>query len=75
VIDVIGRATHWGEERVVYLNDDGRQQSISIALTDLGPEDEFRRVAAGRAMFRTRDLLELSDRLEALEAILAAEPV
>jgi hypothetical protein len=26
-------------------------------------------------MFRTRDLLELSDRLEALEAILAAEPV
>jgi hypothetical protein len=32
-------------------------------------------VAAGRAMFRTGDLLALSRRLEAIEAMLAAKPV
>jgi hypothetical protein len=74
-IDVIGRATHWGEERVVYLDDDGRKRSISAAFTDIGQDDEFRRVAAGRAMFRTGDLLDLSARLETIMAMLAAGPV
>jgi hypothetical protein len=74
-IDVIERSTHWGEPRVVYLNDDGRKHSIAVDFTDIGPEDEFRQVAAGRAMFRTRDLLELSDRLAAIRAMLAAKPV
>ncbi|MBV9533430.1 MAG: hypothetical protein JO283_20800, partial [Bradyrhizobium sp.] len=74
-IDVIERATHWGEPRVVYLNDDGRKQSIAVAFTDIDPEDEFRQVAAGRAMFRTRDLLALSGRLEAIQALVAAKPL
>src|ERR1700733_12904449 len=65
-IDVIGRAIHWGEERVVYLNDMGRQQSFSLAFTDLCQEDEFRRIAAGRAAFRTADLLDLCRRLDVL---------
>jgi Family of unknown function (DUF5372) len=39
-------------------------QSISTAFTDLGQEDEFRRIAAGRAAFRTCDLLELWRRLD-----------
>jgi hypothetical protein len=65
-IDVVGRAIHWGEERVVYLNDSGRQQSISLAFTDLCQEDEFRRIAAGRAAFRTADLLDLCRRLDVL---------
>jgi hypothetical protein len=65
-IQVIGRATHWGEERVVYLNADGRQQSIPTTFTDISEEDEFRRIAAGRAAFRTCDLLELCRRLAAL---------
>jgi hypothetical protein len=67
-IDVIGRATHRGEERVIYLDDDGRKQSISVAFTDIGPEDEFRRIAAGRAAFRTCDLVDLCRRLEAILA-------
>jgi hypothetical protein len=67
-IDVVGRATHWGEERVVYVDADGRMQSIATAFTDLGQEDEFRRIAAGRAAFRTRDLLELCRRVDALLA-------
>lgn len=70
-IDVIGRATHWGEERVVYLDDDGCKQSISTTFTDIAQEDEFRRIAAGRAAFRTCDLLELCRRLD---AVLASEP-
>jgi len=65
-IDVIGRANHWGEERVLYLNDSGRPQSISVAFTDLCQEDEFRRIAAGRAAFRTGDLLDLCRRLDVL---------
>jgi Family of unknown function (DUF5372) len=65
-IQVVGRATHWGEERVVYLNDDGRQQSIPTAFTDLAQEDGFRRIAAGRAAFRTCDLLNLCRRLAVL---------
>ena len=67
-IEVVGRATHWGEERVVYLNDNARIQSISVAFTDLGKEDEFRRIAAGRAAFRTCDLLDLWRRLDGLLA-------
>jgi hypothetical protein len=65
-IDVVGRVKHWGEDRVVYLNDDGRVQSISISFTDIGQEDEFRRIASGRAAFRTCDLLGLCRRLDAL---------
>ena len=65
-IDAVGRASHWGEERVLYLNDSGRPQSISVAFTDLCQEDEFRRIAAGRAAFRTADLLDLCRRLDVL---------
>lgn len=65
-IEVIGRTSHWGEERVLYLNDSGRAQSISAAFTDICQEDEFRRVAAGRAAFRTCDLLDLCRRLDVL---------
>ena len=65
-IDVIGRASHWGEERVVFLDDEGRKQSISLAFTDLSPDDEFRQVANGRAAFRASDLLALRLHLDAL---------
>jgi len=67
-IDVIGRASHWGEERIVYLDDDGRKQSIPTTFTDIAQEDEFRRIAARRAVFRTSDLLELCRRLDAVLA-------
>ena len=74
-IDVVGCVKHWGEERVVYLNDSGRVQSISAAFTDIGQEDDFRRIAAGRAAFRSCDLLELCRRLDALLCVLAARRV
>lgn len=73
-IDVVGRTTHWGEERVVYLNDSGQVRSISVAFTDIGQEDEFRRIAVGRAAFRTGDLLDLCRRLDVLLADRGARP-
>lgn len=74
-IDVIGRASHWGEERVIYLDDDGCKQSISLAFTDLTLDDGFRQVANGRAAFRTCDLHALRLRLDALLAMLETRGV
>jgi hypothetical protein len=65
-IEVIGRATHWSEQRVMYLDEEGRAVSVSLAFTDLAPVDEFIQVAAGRCAFRTQDLLELGRRLDVL---------
>lgn len=51
---------------MVYVNDDGRARSIPVAFTDIGQQDEFRRIAAGRAVFRTCDLLDLCRRLDVI---------
>jgi hypothetical protein len=65
-IDLICRRRHWGEDRVVYEGQNGRLCTISSAWTDIDPTDEFRQVAAGRAAFRTVDLLGLCDVLDRL---------
>ncbi len=65
-IDVICRRRHWGEDRVVYLDESGQLRWLSAALTDIDPPDEFRRIAAGGAAFRTVDLLALWASLDAL---------
>jgi len=57
--DLVSRRRHWGEDRAVYRGPEGALRTITAALTDVDPPDEFRRVAAGRAAFRTADLLEL----------------
>ena len=43
-------------------------QSIPAAFTNIGQQDEFRRIAAGRAVFRTSDLVDLCRRLDVLLA-------
>jgi hypothetical protein len=58
-IEIVSRRRHWGEDRIVYLDRTGRLRWIASAWTDLEPGDEFRLIAAGRAAFRTVDLLEL----------------
>jgi hypothetical protein len=57
--ELVSRSPHWGEERVIYRAADGTLPSIAVALTDAAPPDAFCRVAAGRAAFRTVDLLAL----------------
>jgi hypothetical protein len=58
-VELISRRRHWGEDRILYLDEAGRLRWIACAWTDIEPPDEFRRIAAGRAAFRTIDLLEL----------------
>ena len=57
--EVISRSRHWGEDRVIYRAADGTLPTIAAAMTDMEQPDAFRRVAAGRAAFRTDDLLDL----------------
>lgn len=71
---LIRRGLDWGEDRVVYVAADGALRSIATRLTDVEPPGEFQRIAAGRAAFRTIDLLELSAACERLSA-LGARPV
>ncbi|MGA8897987.1 DUF5372 family protein [Bradyrhizobium sp.] len=66
--ELISRQRHWGEDRVVYSDDDGRLRTISAAFTDVIPLDEFRFVAGGRAAFRTVDLMTLCELLDRLGA-------
>src|SRR5258707_174008 len=58
-VELISRRRHWGEDRIVYLDEAGRLRWIASAWTDIEPADEFRLIAAGRAAFRTIDLMEL----------------
>ena len=65
-LDVVCRRMHWGEDRIVYEGPNGGLRSIATNLTDLEPQDEFRRVAGGSAAFSTVDLLALCSLLDRL---------
>jgi hypothetical protein len=62
--ELINRGQHWGEDRVIYRALDGTLPTIAAEFTDLGLQDAFRHVAAGRAAFRTVDLLGLQALLD-----------
>jgi hypothetical protein len=57
--ELVSRSRHWGEDRVIYRAPDGTLPAIAAVFTDAEPPDVFRRTAAGRAAFRTVDLVEL----------------
>jgi len=65
-LEVVCRRLHWGEDRIVYVRPNGALRSIATHLTDLVPQDEFRRVAGGSAAFSTVDLLALCSLLDRL---------
>ncbi|WP_429037014.1 DUF5372 family protein [Bradyrhizobium elkanii] len=75
MFEPICRQRHWGEDRVVYVGEDGRLCTIASAFTDIDPVDEFQRIAEGRAAFRTVDLLSLCDALDRLAQQLRATDV
>jgi hypothetical protein len=54
----------WAEDRVFFLDDDGRQLSLPVGWTDAWRPDVFVTVAAGRGPFRVVDLLALALLLE-----------
>ena len=47
------------ERRVFFFNQKGRKSSVPLAWTDIGPQDLFVVLSAGRALFRVEDLLGL----------------
>lgn len=51
---------------MVYVAEDGRLCTIASGFTDIDPVDDFRRIAQGRAAFRTTDLLALCEVLDRL---------
>ena len=56
----------WGQDRVFFCDEDGRQWSIPRAWTDMRDEDPLVTVAAGRSPFRVPDLVTLGELLDGL---------
>jgi hypothetical protein len=50
----------WAEDRVFFLDADGRQYSLPVVWTDAAAPDVFVEMAAGRCPFRVEDLLGLA---------------
>ena len=53
----------WGERRVYALDENGELLRLSASWTDAEEPDPFVVIAAGRALFRPEDLLELASLL------------
>jgi Family of unknown function (DUF5372) len=49
----------WSEDRVFFLDSDGRQYSLPVGWTDAVEPDVFVVMAAGRCPFRMADLIAL----------------
>ena len=49
----------WAEDRVFFIDAEGRQHSLPVGWTDAAGPDVFVTVAAGRCPFRVVDLLAL----------------
>jgi Family of unknown function (DUF5372) len=57
---------NWGENRVFFIDGQGQTRWLSASWTSVEPPDPFVVLAAGRAAFRTQDLLELARLIEVL---------
>ena len=57
---------NWSEDRVYFHNDDGRLISVPAAWTSISAADPFVVVSAGRSPFKTQDLLEVAELIEAM---------
>lgn len=57
----------WGEDRVYFLDQQGRLRHMPVGWTNMAPADPFQTVAAGQSWFRAEDLLRLADLLAQLE--------
>jgi hypothetical protein len=56
----------WSEDRVFFLDGDGRQFSLPVGWTDAADPDAFVMMAAGRSPFRFADLVELRRLIDGL---------
>jgi Family of unknown function (DUF5372) len=56
----------WSQDRVFFLDGDGRQHSLPLGWTDVAALDPFVVMAAGRCPFRFADLLALARLIDGL---------
>ena len=56
----------WSQDRVFFLDGDGRQFSLPVGWTDAAEPDVFVTLAAGRCPFRFADLVELRRLIDGL---------
>jgi hypothetical protein len=56
----------WSDDRVFFLDGDGRQYSLPLGWTDAAERDVFVAMAAGRCAFRVGDLLALRRLIDGL---------
>jgi len=66
-IDSVRRIAY--ESRVLFFNAKGRRSSVPLHWTDIGPEDLFVTVSAGRSLFRVEDLLGLVRLIEEINSL------
>ena len=59
---------NWGENRVFFVDDEGRTRWLPASWTSIEPPDPFVVMAAGRAAFRAQDLLELARLIGGLQS-------
>ena len=61
------RRLNWGEDRVMYFNQDGKLRSMPTSWTSVSDVNGFLEAATGRSWFRVDDLLELAELLQTLK--------
>ncbi|MBT2305357.1 Y4bD/Y4pK family protein [Variovorax paradoxus] len=53
------RKKNWGEDRVMFFDEDGHLRSLLASWTDVDEPDAFAHAAAGQSWLRTDDLVRL----------------
>ncbi|RZL92442.1 MAG: hypothetical protein EOP82_10170 [Variovorax sp.] len=66
--DLVMHALNWHEDRATFHDATGRLPSVPAVWTDLISEDPFNAMAAGRAAFRVRELLDLAQMIRRLKS-------
>ena len=64
--ELLAQRQNWGEDRVMFLDENGRLRSLPSGWTSLVSPDPFVVVSRGRALFRVVDLLSLRALLDTL---------
>jgi hypothetical protein len=67
--ELLYRKQDWGEDRVFFHDDKGQVRSITASWTDVIQPSPFVFISAGRALFQTQDLVELTRLVDARKII------
>jgi hypothetical protein len=64
---LVTRRLNWGEDRVMYFNQNGKLRSMPASWTSVSDVNGFLEAAAGRSWFHVDDLLALVELLQTLK--------